>query len=72
MKKKFNLDNLDCANCAAKMETAIKKIDGVQDASVNFLTQKMTITADEADFERIIPEMLKCVKKVEPDCTVLL
>ena len=72
MKKKFNLDNLDCANCAAKMETAIKKIDGVQDASVNFLTQKMTITAEEADFERIIPEMLKCVKKVEPDCTVLL
>ena len=72
MKRKFNLDNLDCANCAAKMEAAIKKIDGVQDASVNFLTQRMTITAEEADFERIIPEAVKCIRKVEPDCSVLL
>ena len=45
MKKKFKLIDLDCANCAAKMEDAIKKIDGVEDASVSFMTQKMTITA---------------------------
>ena len=42
MKKKFKLTNLDCANCAAKMENAIKKIDGVRDANVSFMTQKMT------------------------------
>ena len=50
MKKKFKLDEVDCANCAAKMEEAIKKIDGVQDASVNFLTQKMTLEADDERF----------------------
>ena len=48
MKKKFKLQDLDCANCAAKMEEAIKKIEGVSDANVSFMTQKMTIEADEA------------------------
>ncbi len=72
MKKKFDLDNLDCANCAAKMEAAIKKIDGVEDASVNFLTQKMTLKADDARFDEILKEVVKCIKKVEPDCSVIL
>ena len=48
MKKKFKLTDLDCANCAAKMEDAIKKLDGVNDASVSFMMQKMTIDADDA------------------------
>ena len=47
MKKKFKLTDLDCANCAAKMEDAIRKIEGVENASVSFMTQKMTIEAAE-------------------------
>ena len=54
MTKRFNLIDLDCANCAAKMETAIKKIAGVEDASVSFMTQKMTIQADPERFEEIM------------------
>ncbi len=72
MKKKFNLQDLDCANCAAKMEAAIKKIDGVNDAGVNFLTQKMTIDADDARFDEIMKEVVKVCKKVEPDCVILM
>ena len=70
MKKKFNLQDLDCANCAAKMEEAIKKIDGVKDASVSFMTQKMTIDADDARFDAIMDEVVKVCKKVEPDCVI--
>ena len=51
MKKKFKLQDLDCANCAAKMEEAIKKIEGVSDATVSFMTQKMTIEADDSRSE---------------------
>ncbi len=54
MKKKFKLTDLDCANCAAKMENAIRKIEGVSDASVSFMTQKMTIEADDARFDAIM------------------
>ena len=71
MKKKFNLEDLDCANCAAKMEEAIKKIDGVNNASVNFITQKMMVDADDEKFEAIMDEIVKVCKKVEPDCTIL-
>ena len=72
MKKTFVLEDLDCANCAAKMETAIKKIDGVSDASVSFLTQKMTIDADEARFDDIMRQVVAVCKKVEPDCVIHL
>ena len=68
MKKRFNLTDLDCANCAAKMETAIKKIDGVHDATVSFMTQKMTIDADDDRFAEIMKEVLSVCNKVEPDC----
>ena len=71
MKKKFNLEDLDCANCAAKMEEAIKKIDGVKDASVNFITQKMMVDADDDRFEAIMDEVVKVCAKVEPDCRIL-
>ena len=70
MKKKFKLTDLDCANCAAKMEDAIKKLDGVNDASVSFMMQKMTIDADDARFEEIMKEVVEVCKKVEPDCTI--
>ena len=72
MKKTYNLIDLDCANCAAKMEAAIKKLDGVTDAAVNFLTQKLTIEADDARFDEIMVQARKCCKKVDPDCDILL
>ena len=72
MKKKFKLQDLDCANCAAKMEEAIKKIEGVSDATVSFMTQKMTIEADEGRFDEIMKEVVSVCRKVEPDCVILL
>lgn len=72
MKKRFNLEDLDCAHCAAKMEDAIKKLDGVEDASVNFLTQKMTVVADDARFDEIMQQVVAVCKKVEPDCVIHL
>ena len=72
MKKKFKLQDLDCANCAAKMEEAIKKIDGVNDASVNFMMQKMTIDADDSKFDDNMKEVVTVCAKVEPDCKILL
>ena len=70
MKKKFKLTDLDCANCAEKMEDAIKKIDGVTDANVSFMMQKMTIEADESRFDDIMKEVVDVCKKVEPDCII--
>ena len=70
MKKKFKLTDLDCANCAAKMEDAIKKIDGVTDANVSFMMHKMTIEADESRFDDIMKEVVDVCKKVEPDCII--
>ena len=71
MKKQFKLVDLDCANCAAKMEEAIKRIDGVNDASVSFMTQKMTVDADDARFDDIMKQVVKTCRKIEPDCTIL-
>ena len=72
MKKTFKMIDLDCANCAAKMEAAIKKIDGVQDAAVSFMTQKLTIQADDARFDAVVQEAVKVCKKVEPYCEIVL
>ena len=65
------MKNLDCANCAAKMEAAIKKINGVQDASVNFLTQKLTLEAPEDRFDEIVELAAAACKKVDADCQVI-
>lgn len=70
MKKKFKLTDLDCANCAAKMEDAIKRIDGVSDANVSFMTQKMTIDAEDSRFDEIMREVVAVCRKVEPDCVI--
>ncbi len=72
MKKKFKMQNLDCANCAAKMESAIKSLDGVQDATVSFMTQKLTIEADDDRFEEIMKQVVEVCVKVEPDCKVIM
>ena len=72
MKKKFKLRDLDCANCAAKMEDAIRHIEGVTDATVSFMTQKLTIEADEERFDEIMKEVVSACAKVEPDCKILM
>ena len=72
MKKVFKLEELDCAHCAAKMQTAIAKIDGVKSVSVNFLMQKLTLEADDATFDEIVKKAQKAIKKVEPDCRIVL
>ena len=71
MKKVFKLKDLECANCAAKMENAINKLDGVEKATISFMTQKMTITADDDKFDSILDEAQKVIKKIEPDCVIL-
>ncbi len=72
MKKKFKMEELDCANCAAKMEDAIKKIPGVKDASMSFMTQKLTIEADEERFDEIMAEAQKCCEKVDAGTKILV
>ena len=72
MKKKFKLQDLDCAHCAAKMEDAIKKIPGVNDASVSLITQKMTISAEDEKFDEIMQKVVSTCAKVEPDCRILI
>lgn len=72
MKKRYKLTDLDCANCAAKMENAIRKIDGVHEASVSFMAQKLTIDADEERFDDIMKEVVAVCKKVEPECVIEL
>ncbi len=71
MKRSFVLRNLDCANCAAKMEKAIRKIHGVETATVSFMTQKLTLEADEALFCEILEEAQRACAKFEPDCTMV-
>ena len=72
MKKQFKLLDLDCASCAAKMEQAIRKLDGVNGATVSFLTQKLTLDADDARFDEILRQVIAVCRKVEPDCTLVL
>lgn len=72
MKKRLSFTNLDCANCAAKMEAAIAKLDGVHSVSVSFFSQKMTLDADDERFDAILQEAAKICKKIEPDCVLLI
>ena len=72
MKKTYKIE-VDCANCANKMEQAAKKTDGVKDAVVNFMTQKMNVEFEEgADHKAVMQQVLKNSKKVEDDCEIYL
>ena len=71
MKKSFKLDELDCANCGAKMEDAIKKIEGVVSAKVNFMAQKLTVEAADERFEAIMDEAQRVCHRNEPDCDIV-
>ena len=72
MRKTFELEDLDCANCAAKMENAVRGIEGVTFVSVSFMTQKMILEADDDKFNDIVKMAVKVCRKIEPDCTILL
>ena len=70
MTKIYKLENLDCANCAAKMERGIQAIDGVQDCTVSFMTQKLKLTADDNRFAEILELAKKAIAKVDPECKI--
>lgn len=67
MKKKFKLENLGCANCAAKMEDAINKLDGVKEAAVNFMAQKLVIEGEDEKMAEILQAAEKIIRELEPD-----
>ena len=71
MKKKFNVTDIDCANCAAKMEESIKKLDGVYDARLNFMTQKLILDADEERFDEILKLADKCCSEVDDGAHII-
>ncbi len=70
MKSKFKIKELDCANCAAELERAIQKVDGVESANISFMTQRMELEYDEKRKEEVMQKVKKVVKKEEPDVTI--
>lgn len=71
MKKRYKFV-IDCANCAAKVEEAVKKIDGVNSVAINFMAQKLVLDADDARFDDVLNEVIATAKKVEPDCELFV
>ena len=71
MKKHCKMDNLGCANCAAKMEERIRKRPGVADASINFTLQRLSLDAPDEQMDSILSEAQKIVKSIEPDCSIV-
>ena len=72
MKKTFKIEDLDCPNCAAKLEKAISEIPGVKKASVSFIAGKMIVEAEDSDFDGIVAKIPSVAKKTIPDCTVII
>ena len=72
MKKTFKMTDVDCANCARKMQEAICKLDGVTGCTISFLTQKLTLEAEDDRFDEILKQAVRCVKKVDPDADVVI
>ena len=70
MKKTFELEDLDCANCAAKMERGIAKIKGVNSVTVDFMTQKIVLDCEDGIMDEVVAEMKKVCRKIEPDCII--
>ncbi len=71
MKKSYRIEDLDCACCATKMEDAIRRLDGVTGAQINFLTQKLTIEAADANFDAVVRQAAKLCRSIEPNCRVV-
>lgn len=71
MKKSFKLENLCCANCAAKIEHEASKLDGVKSLNISFMTSKLKVEADDENFEAVLESVEKVIKKIEPDCYIV-
>lgn len=71
MRKSFKLDEIDCANCARKLEDALNGVEGVEKASVNFMTQKLTLTAADDNFDAVLERVVDLTSQIEPDCEIL-
>lgn len=71
MRKSYKLDEIDCANCARKLQDKIAALDGVQDASVNFMAQKLTLQAEDAEFDAVLERVVALISNIEPDCEVI-
>ena len=71
MRKSFKLDEIDCANCARKLQDELATLDGVDTVSVNFLTQKLTLTAADERFDEVLDRVVALVARVEPDCKIV-
>lgn len=71
MRKAFKLEELDCANCAAKMEAAINKLDGVNSAKITFMTAKLILDVEDGRLEEILDKAQAEISKVEPDCRIV-
>ena len=71
MRKSFRLDEIDCANCARKLQDELAQLDGVEAVSVNFLTQKLTLTAADERFDEVLDRVVALVARVEPDCEIV-
>lgn len=72
MIKVFALEDLDCANCAAKLENALSKVEGVENVTVNFFAQKLILEADDAVFDDVLKKVLKTAKKTLPIVEVIV
>ena len=72
MKKTFVMEDLDCAHCAAKMEEAIRKLEGVNSVTVSYIAQKFVLDAEDSRFDEILKEAVKICRKVEPDCRIIV
>jgi len=70
MKKTYRLEDLDCANCAAKMEAAVAKLDGVKSCSVSYMTQKMVVETESDDQTELMRQVQKLCRRIEPDCVI--
>ena len=70
MKVKFKIKGLDCANCANELENAISKIDGIENAVINFMTERMELEFDETRKEEIMKKLEKVLKRKEPDVSI--
>lgn len=72
MKRVYKMEDLDCPSCAAEMERALAKLDGVEAVNVNFIGCRLTLEADEQRFDEIMKRVVKTCRKIEPDCRILL
>lgn len=70
MKKVYKITDIDCANCAAKLERALAKVEGVQNVSISFLSQRLALEAEDGRFDEVFDNVVKVCRKVEPDCKI--